>query len=370
MTRLIYLSPLPWASFAQRPHQFVEWFHARTGAAVLWVDPYPTRLPALADLGRVRQALGAGAGVAREVPAWLSVVRPRALPLEPLPYAGVLNALLWQGELRAIARFLAGGETLLALGKPSELALQVLARHPGVPSLYDAMDDFAEFYSGLSRFAMARRERRLAALAARITVSSTLLAQRFSGWGEKLTLALNACAVEALPAPRAAAAGPGRPVLGYVGTIAQWFDWPLVVALARANPTLCVRLIGPVLTPFPGHLPGNIQMLPACDHASAIRAMQDFSVGLIPFQLNSLTASVDPIKYYEYQALGLPVISTRFGEMALRQAQAGVFSIDHDSDLRAAAELALAYRYPAGHVEQFRANNSWRARFDAAGILP
>ena len=32
--QLVYFSPVPWASFAQRPHKFVEWFHARCGAIV------------------------------------------------------------------------------------------------------------------------------------------------------------------------------------------------------------------------------------------------------------------------------------------------------------------------------------------------
>ncbi len=43
--------------------------------------------------------------------------------------------------------------------------------------------------------------------------------------------------------------------------------------------------------------------------------MAEFDVGLIPFKQNALTAAVDPIKYYEYRALALPVISTDFGEM-------------------------------------------------------
>ena len=45
--------------------------------------------------------------------------------------------------------------------------------------------------------------------------------------------------------------------------------------------------------------------------------MAQFDVGLIPFLKNRLTDSVDPIKYHEYRALGLPVVSTSFGEMPM-----------------------------------------------------
>ena len=37
--QLVYFSPVPWASYAQRPHKFVEWFHARRVLKVRWVDP-------------------------------------------------------------------------------------------------------------------------------------------------------------------------------------------------------------------------------------------------------------------------------------------------------------------------------------------
>ena len=71
--------------------------------------------------------------------------------------------------------------------------------------------------------------------------------------------------------------------------------------------------------------------------------MQEFSVGLIPFKCTDLTASVDPIKFYEYRALGLPVLSARFGEMALRDGLAGVFLMDKHSDLASLVRTAMAY---------------------------
>ncbi|MBB5608023.1 MULTISPECIES: glycosyl transferase [unclassified Janthinobacterium] len=368
MTCLIYLSPLPWSSFAQRPHKFVEWFHARTGGQVLWIDPYPTRLPAPGDFRRIKTAIAAPQA-ARPTPPWLTVLQPRALPIEPLPGSAWLNGLLWQPVLLAIERFSASGKCLLAIGKPSKLALDILRRHPQLPSLFDVMDDFPAFYRGYSRHAMERSERAVAALAGQVTVSSSLLARRFADCGERLHLALNACAFETLPPPDALPPRPEQPVLGYVGTIAQWFDWELVIALARANPDLPVRLIGPVFGAVPAQLPDNIELLPACEHRQAIRFMQSFSVGLIPFKRTTLTDSVDPIKYYEYRALGLPVLSTRFGEMAMREGEAGVFLAEPQGDLAAQVAQALAHRDDAAQIAQFRIGHSWDARFDAAGIL-
>lgn len=369
--RLVYLSPVPWTSFAQRPHRFVEWHHAKRGGEVLWVDPYPTRLPRLADFRRVKAGGERATNLIEKanVPAWLTILRPRSLPIEPLPGAGALNRLLWKDVLQAIDRFVDEGECLLGIGKPSELALQVLARYPAAPSLYDAMDDFPAFYHGLSRAAMGRRERAVAAQVAQISVSSTVLAERFAIYYPKLALALNACAVEALPPTHSLIKRLGRPVLGYIGTIGHWFDWSLVFNLAEAEPSMCIRLIGPSYEQPPGPLPRNIELLPACDHATAMRHMQEFSVGLIPFKETALTASVDPIKYYEYRALGLPVLSTRFGEMALRDGYTGVFLIDKHSDLGSQARSAVAYECKISEIDEFRKENSWHARFEASGIL-
>ncbi|SDH87456.1 glycosyl transferase [Nitrosomonas sp. Nm132] len=371
--QLVYLSPLPWNSFVQRPHKFVEWFHHKYGGNVLWVDPYPTRLPKWTDLRRIKttRIFANPQTVKAEIPNWLTVIRPHLLPIEPLPGASFISRwLLWRDILRIIDQFMQHGGTLLGIGKPSELALQVLAQYPAISSFYDAMDDFPAFYQGLSRAAMARREQRIADSVSRISVSSTTLAERFSAYHSKLTVVHNACTVETLPPIDAIKKQSEDMVIGYLGTIGHWFDWPFVLALAQANSSLNIHLIGPVYTSVPEPLPCNIRLFPACDHVTAIGLMQAFSVGLIPFKCSDLTASIDPIKYYEYRALGLPILSTYFGEMARRQGQAGIFIVDANSDLTYQVNAAMVYKYRRNEIQIFRKNNSWEARFNASDFLP
>jgi len=142
----------------------------------------------------------------------------------------------------------------------------------------------------------------------------------------------------------------------------------LASSLIISDPQACVRLIGPVFTPPPCALPDNVQILPACSHAEAMRAMQKFSVGLIPFKRKLLTASVDPIKYYEYRSLGIPVLSSNFGEMSLRAEEDGVFLYDEGSKFSRLLKACLLHRSSAESLVRFRANNSWQARF--AGLIP
>ncbi len=130
------------------------------------------------------------------------------------------------------------------------------------------------------------------------------------------------------PSPFSPSPSPSPPVLGYLGCIGHWFDWPLVVRLAEALPQARIELVGPCAVGPPRRLPANVRLLPACKQAEAAEHLARFSAGLIPFRSNALTAGVDPIKYYEYRAAGLPVLSTRFGEMALRGGSDGVYFLD------------------------------------------
>lgn len=361
--RLIFLAPIHWHSFAQRPHELVECFHRQTGGHVLWVDPYPTRLPNLDDLARrPRATLGQA-----PIPHWLQVIKPLALPIEPLPLSAWLNRWLWRDTVKAILAF-ARQPALLVVGKPSHLALQLLAEPLLQDSCYDAMDDVSLFYRGLSRRAMAQREQQTALQVRRVWCSSSALVQRLEQWGVTPHWVANACAAERLPAltphtPRQA------PVIGYVGAIAKWFDWPLVIALARARPDAHVRLIGPVFGAIPRDLPANIHLLPQCHHDQAMEEMSRFDLGLIPFKINRLTDSVDPIKYYEYRALGVAVLSSAFGEMRHRVGADGVFLAQPGSDLPTLLNTALAWRDAAHSARRFRAENAWSVRFAQARVF-
>lgn len=363
--RMIYLSPVPWASFSQRPHHFVNWYHHQTGAPVLWIDPYPTRLPTLNDFKR-KPPVADQQSVA--VPPWLQVCKPRSLPIEPIPGSAIILKRLWRNLFKEAAAFSAEGPCMICVGKPSELALQLLALIPGSHAVYDAMDDFPAFYQGLSRRSMERRQAQLIRRVAKVLASSSALRDKLLGTTDQVELALNACDMHALAPVESLDFGAKQQVLGYVGTLGRWFDWELVIALAQANPGNQIRLIGPLFTPPPCVLPANIELLPECSHAGAIAAMATFSVGLIPFKLNRLTASVDPIKYYEYRALGLPVISTCFGEMALRDREPGVWIVDEGTDLGKTAMQALASQSDRSTVHQFRQAHLWAQRFSAINL--
>lgn len=360
--RLVYLSPVRWSSFEQRPHKFVRWYHSRFQAPVLWIDPYPARLPRLGDLARVQRALQS-ARMMEQPPKWLRVVHTYALPIEPLPGVAHINRSLWAGVVAEVSRFIGSDEAVIMIGKPSLLALQIQAGFSRCATIYDAMDNFPYFHAGMAQRAMLKCEQQLVSRVDMAWASSRTLQQRLSHNRCDVRLVPNGLDPALLPAPiKLRTASPV--VFGYVGTMADWFDWEIIVALARARPHDRVRLIGPMDVRPAMPLPANIELLPAMPHAQALHAMNTFNVGLIPFKRNALTDSVDPIKYYEYRALRLPVLSTEFGEMANRRNAPGVHLIQSVNDISKVAFSAACD--DAASDPYFVQHNSWDTIFSAA----
>ena len=361
--KLLYLSPVPLGSFAQRPHHFVHWFHERFDDEVLWIDPGPSRLPRLSDWPRLVkyfQGKGAELGPVWREASWLQHAAAKVLPVEPYSWGRWLNTWMWRKLLEQADAFVTL-ETVLVLGKPCALSLALAKRYPKQRCVFDAMDHMPGFCSGISRSWMVHAEQALAQQADAIWASSHALADHHRKHAKKVHLVLNALTH---PPPARAQPHSNGQVLGYLGVIDRWFDWHLVIALAKACPQATIELVGPIHTPAPELLPLNVHCLPPVPQHQVYETMARFDVGLIPFANNDVTAYVDPVKYYEYRALGLPVLSTRFGEMARRGEADGVYFWDQltsgDVNIASLTENASDKE----RTQEFCELNSWKRRFD------
>ncbi|WP_230591794.1 hypothetical protein, partial [Gallibacterium anatis] len=81
---LIYLSPVPWNSIAQRPHFFAKSvLDNQSVDKVYWVEPTPSRLPKLSDIRRLFSKIEP---TSFSLPADLTIINTKyCIPLEPLP---------------------------------------------------------------------------------------------------------------------------------------------------------------------------------------------------------------------------------------------------------------------------------------------
>ena len=358
---LVYAAPVPYSSFAQRAHHFVAFCNNAGGGRTLWINPYPSRLPRFDDLRRSRSLAYARANAAVKVfspPAWCA---------DPIMRPAWLRRVVWRPVLQRIAAFVQEEDWTLAIGRPSFLALQLLEQVKCPASCYDAMDDFPEFQRGGARALSHRIETEIARRVGQMIVSSTALQKKFNRLGLNVELVRNGLDPKWPPLEKNV--GKER-VFGYVGTIGAWFDWTLMTAMANALPEVRFDLIGPAMAPPKASLPANLRCLGECASEEVPARLRRFSAGLIPFKVNRLTASVDPIKYYEYRAAGLPVISTKFGEMRQRGLDSGVCLIDRRTDFRAVLKRLETFSPSSPEaLERFRMENSWPSRFGQSSFL-
>lgn len=359
LKRIVYFSPIPWSSFDQRPHFMVRHLLSHGVDEVLWLDPYPTRLPRVDDLRRLRRKSSPTARSESRI----SVCRVPALPIDPLPLGPALNrSLCWGSTMRRVEEFCHRGGAAVIVAKPSALVIALRRRLARVPFVFDALDDFPMFYTGRSREQMQRVEAEVVRASNLVLAASTKLTEKIAAVHGDVEHVPNGLDEHTIGAVRERQVV-GQPLIGYVGTIASWFDWDLVVAIARLRPEMRITLVGPVYQQPATPLPSNIELVGQTSHIEACRWMQRFHVGLIPFRINELTAGVDPVKYYEYRACGLPIVSTAFGDMRLRGDEKGTWLLRQDTNLDDVLTQALRYQPSAQSLLAFRRANTWERRF-------
>lgn len=109
-----------------------------------------------------------------------------------------------------------------------------------------------------------------------------------------------------------------RPIIGYYGAIADWFDTELVRNLASAHPEWTFVLIGSTeladLKPIKGL--SNIHLLGEKPYIKLPEYLSNFDVCIIPFIKSPLTDTTNPVKLFEFLSAGKPIVATKLNEIS------------------------------------------------------
>jgi glycosyltransferase involved in cell wall biosynthesis len=97
----------------------------------------------------------------------------------------------------------------------------------------------------------------------------------------------------------------------------DWIDFSLISTIAQCHPEWSIVLIGRSKLDI-GMVckEKNIRFLGIKDFNNLPQYSKYFDVALIPFKINELTLSSNPLKMFEYLASGLPVVSVNIPEVA------------------------------------------------------
>lgn len=338
--KILYFSGYEWGNLGRRKVRLAYEFAQRPEvASLLYVEP-PVQTSLLdvargrflpSHLGQDRRAhlkalLGQPCQVEGKV--WVYTGSTKTIPLTRLKPVHRLNGLrrlnecLYYTGIRRALRRLSGDRLIVWLSNPLHArVLEALPRR--ALACYDWTDDWAAFdilpVEDPAEI-VALNDRILQQVDLVFAVSAEL-ERRATAVNPHTHRAPNATDPEKLGG--AAADGPvaaelaelPRPIIGYVGQIADKIDYDLIGQVAKARPEWSFVLVGPVWSSKRERAAalealGNVHFLGARPFDQLVPYLRGFDVCMLPHVLSPLTRSMDPIKLYDYLTTGKPVVST------------------------------------------------------------
>ncbi|HJU03980.1 MAG TPA: glycosyltransferase, partial [Nitrospiraceae bacterium] len=294
---------------------------ARTNR-VLWINSIGLRRPStnVQDASRILNKVRKFTKGPVSVHPTLHVLTPLAIPYHDLPGVPAVNAWILSRHIRMQVKKLGLEPFQLWTFMPTTAPLVRQLRPDKV--IYYCVDEWSAF-SFLNGELMRRMEKSLIAQSDLVVTSAEKL------YASKCHLHPNTHMVPhgvdtghfAQARRKTTSLAPElknlpRPIIGFWGIIQEWIDIDLIYDVATRHSEWSVALVGKIDTDC-SRLKGlnNVHLIGARTYESLPSFAKGFDVAILPFKVNRLTESVNPIKLREYLATGLPVVSTALPEV-------------------------------------------------------
>jgi glycosyltransferase involved in cell wall biosynthesis len=204
-----------------------------------------------------------------------------------------------------------------------------LALKKGFKVIYEYIDEISEKISGqkIPKFVLDRHERLLKDENNVIVIATATKLYNDVAKYRKMNFKLvtNGVVYEhfrdiknVIPEEMKSIVSQGKPIIGYYGALATWFDYKLIRGMAELRKDWNIVLIG---WDYDGSLAKsglnrlkNVHVLKPVDYHRLPLYAQWFDVCTIPFLINEVTESTSPVKLFEYMALGKPIVTTPMPE--------------------------------------------------------
>lgn len=284
-----------------------------------------------------------------------------------------LNEALYHNRLRVALNKLPGDELLIYTCYPLQ-SFALDAFQDRALLCYDWTDDWTSFeLLPVPREEMAHHNDRLVREADLVLAVSSFLYQQAKAMNPNTAWMPNATAFNTLDGQVDETDLSGtlvdipRPRLAYIGQIGDRVDFELLESVARRRADWSLVMIGPVwsnreqLAAQLDELP-NVHFIGSKPYAGLPGLLKQADVCLIPHTVDDLTASMDPIKLYDYLATGKPIVTTPVAGVD-RFADA-IYIADTHTEFISKLETALdeTDRTLIDKRRAYGRENSWSAR--------
>ena len=256
----------------------------------------------------------------------LWVWSPLVIPAASSKFSQNINKVLFSTTLCFYRSLYSFRSAVLWTYNP--LSLLYVKRNLFNAMIYHCVDEISA-QPGMNKKLIQAQERKLCSLADHVFVTSSGLYSSRSRWTKHITYLPNVVDSDHFCRERSAAASASasipfefesipEPRLIFVGALSSYkVDFELIQQLAIKRPNYSIVLIGLIGEGDPSTSIEqllnikNIYLLGPKPYKQLPRFMHSSSVALLPCVLNDYTRSMFPMKFFEYLAAGLPVVSTR-----------------------------------------------------------
>ncbi len=233
----------------------------------------------------------------------------------------------------------------------------------GWMTIYDARDEWEEFEKvGQAKWYRTYHERYITRNCDHVTAVSKPLADKLDGFEpfNPVIVVPNALSPHFLSAGYRWK-GSKMTKIGYFGHLTEsWFDWESLISIAQSRPNYQFEIIGHSAPEFDS-LPENIILMGPKNHPEINEIAAEWKVAIIPFKIGPLADGVDPIKIYEYMALGLPTVSFRMPQI---KSYPYTITVSNIEDFCHALDEYVSFRPRKEKLTTWLAENRWQDRVD------
>ncbi|WP_449537832.1 glycosyltransferase [Ferdinandcohnia sp. Marseille-Q9671] len=310
-----------WSGVQHRPHHFMK-RSAKSGWKVIYVEPPATLIAPLKNRETLKVWDRWLKGV-KETEDGIYVLTPPPI----LPFGNkyrIINKINQWIISKSIRKFLKKQpNAVLDLYTFLPNSVDLLKYFSFNKVIYDCVDDHGSFTGLINPEIVNQMEKELMANTDVCFATAKQLLEDRKEWSTNFHLVPNGAEYEHFaPAQKGGLPYPidiepiKKPIVGFYGGISDWIDIPLITEVAAELPNVSFVFIGPVDTSVKGlkELP-NVSFLGTKSYNNLPNYLQAFDICLVPFRINKLTKSVNPIKLYEYLSAGKPVVSTPLPEV-------------------------------------------------------
>lgn len=345
--KMLYISHVDWNWIKQRPHFIAEELMKFFDVSVLY-----------SFQNRDRKNLQKRSVDEQNIHPLYSIPMARRIKL-----LGGINRVFMMKQLNHSVRKAAPDYIYLTYPTQAEL----LPKQFSGRIIYDCMDDHIAMAPSFYKETLRELERRLIDRADLVLVSSEnlcrVIVERYGeGIALKLHLIRNGYNGSILPEREKTARG-NNFTLCYVGTVGKWFNFDFITRSLRDIPELRYKIIGPAEVEAPQS--DRIEYTGTVEHCQLYEEVKDADALIMPFLLNDIVLSVDPVKLYEYINYNKNILCVHYPEVE-RFDRFVYFYDDYESFLQQIQNMMgnNTVKYGIQERNVFLQKNNWESRVE------